>query len=214
MRNPYEVLGLREGASIDEVKKAYRELVKKYHPDQYGDNPLKELAEEKLKEINEAYNMIMEGRTGTTQNNMHYEQRYSGNDSYGRSYSNSYSSGENDRFSMVIDAINRKDFYRAESILQSIRDRNARWYYLYGYVNYYLGRYGDAYSCFRMAVDMEPGNPEYREALNNMMSMRSNYQRNVYNTIGREDDCCRALCTLWACDTCCECIGGDMCSCF
>ena len=60
MKSPYEVLGLREGASIEEVKKAYRELVKKYHPDQYADNPLKDLAEQKMREINEAYNTIMQ----------------------------------------------------------------------------------------------------------------------------------------------------------
>lgn len=59
MRNPYEVLGLKDGASIEEVKKAYRELVKKYHPDRYMDNPLSELAEEKLREINEAYDYII-----------------------------------------------------------------------------------------------------------------------------------------------------------
>ena len=47
--NPYEILGVKPGASQDEIKKAYRQLIKKYHPDQYGDNPLKELAQEKLK---------------------------------------------------------------------------------------------------------------------------------------------------------------------
>ena len=59
MKNPYEVLGIREGASEDEIKKAYRELVKKYHPDQYRDNPLSKLAEEKLREVNEAYDHLM-----------------------------------------------------------------------------------------------------------------------------------------------------------
>ena len=59
MNNPYEVLGIREGASEEEIKKAYREQVKKYHPDQYQDNPLSSLAEEKLKELNEAYDYLM-----------------------------------------------------------------------------------------------------------------------------------------------------------
>ena len=48
--NPYEVLGVKQGASQEEIKSAYRKLVKQYHPDQYIDNPLKELAQEKLAE--------------------------------------------------------------------------------------------------------------------------------------------------------------------
>ncbi|MEL7568529.1 MAG: DnaJ domain-containing protein, partial [Dehalobacterium sp.] len=58
-KNYYEILGVRENASKEEIRNAYRELVKKYHPDKYMDNPLAELAEEKLKEINEAYDFLM-----------------------------------------------------------------------------------------------------------------------------------------------------------
>lgn len=58
VKNPYEVLGISEGASEEEIKKAYREQVKKYHPDQYQDNPLSKLAEEKLREVNEAYEYL------------------------------------------------------------------------------------------------------------------------------------------------------------
>ena len=65
--NPYEVLGVSENASDEEIKKAYKELVKKYHPDKYQNNPLSDLAEEKLQEINEAYEMLMKGRRGTAQ---------------------------------------------------------------------------------------------------------------------------------------------------
>ena len=76
MRNPYEVLGVREGSSIEEVKKAYKELVRKYHPDQYQNHPLSDLAEEKLKEINEAYDVLMK----------QYEGGNAGNNGYGNGY--------------------------------------------------------------------------------------------------------------------------------
>jgi curved DNA-binding protein CbpA len=59
MNNPYEVLGVKPGASETEIKAAYKELVKKYHPDKYVDNPLADLAEEKMQEINEAYDTLM-----------------------------------------------------------------------------------------------------------------------------------------------------------
>ena len=64
--NPYEVLGVKEGATEEEIKAAYKELVKKYHPDKYADNPLSDLAEEKMQEINEAYDMLMKGFNTTS----------------------------------------------------------------------------------------------------------------------------------------------------
>ena len=61
--NPYEVLGVSENADEETIKKAYKELVKKYHPDRYINNPLADLAAEKMKEINKAYDMITNKRT-------------------------------------------------------------------------------------------------------------------------------------------------------
>ena len=68
MADPYQVLGVKPDCSDDELKKAYRELAKKYHPDNYHDSPLADLAQEKMKEINEAYEAVQTlrkgGRTG------------------------------------------------------------------------------------------------------------------------------------------------------
>ena len=62
MTDPYKVLGVSPNASDDEIKAAYRQLAKKYHPDNYANNPLADLAEEKMREINEAYDMIQSKR--------------------------------------------------------------------------------------------------------------------------------------------------------
>jgi len=66
MNDPYSILGVSPNASDSEVKKAYRELARKYHPDNYHDNPLSDLAQEKMKEVNEAYNTVLKIREGGT----------------------------------------------------------------------------------------------------------------------------------------------------
>ena len=64
MRDPYQVLGVPSTATDEEVKKAYRDLARKYHPDNYHDNPLADLAQERMKEINEAYEAVQSQREG------------------------------------------------------------------------------------------------------------------------------------------------------
>ena len=81
--NPYEVLGVPENASEEEIKKAYKELVKKYHPDKYQDNPLADLAEEKLQEVNEAYDMLMKNRNSGSSSSYSYGNYGSGSGSGG-----------------------------------------------------------------------------------------------------------------------------------
>ena len=57
-KNPYEILGVSENATDEQIKNAYRELAKKYHPDSFEDSPLVDLAKEKMQEINDAYDEI------------------------------------------------------------------------------------------------------------------------------------------------------------
>ena len=66
MTDPYEVLNVPSSATDEEVKKAYHALARKYHPDNYHDNPLADLAQEKMKEVNAAYDAIQRQRSGRT----------------------------------------------------------------------------------------------------------------------------------------------------
>lgn len=60
----YELLGVRRGASAQELKEAYRDLAKVWHPDRFAHDPrLQQKAQEKLKEINEAYERLTSGKT-------------------------------------------------------------------------------------------------------------------------------------------------------
>ena len=85
IRNPYEILGVSPDASDEEVKKAYRTLSRKYHPDANLNNPNKEKAEERFKQVQEAYEQIMKAR-------QRGESGYGYTD--GPTYGGSYSSGQ------------------------------------------------------------------------------------------------------------------------
>ena len=91
-KNPYDVLGVSPSASDDEIKKAYRDLTRKYHPDANVDNPLADLAEEKFKEVQEAYDTIMHERSSGSSGSYSYGGSSSGSSG---SYSYGGSSGSN-----------------------------------------------------------------------------------------------------------------------
>ena len=111
MKDPYSVLGVSQSASDDVIKKAYRELARKYHPDNYQNNPLADLAEEKMKEINEAYDAITKQRAGGGG----YQQQPAGG-----SYQSGYSAGgagSNANDDRVRILINAGDLSGAERLL-------------------------------------------------------------------------------------------------
>lgn len=198
MNNPYEVLGVKQGASEEEIKKAYREQVKKYHPDQYGDNPLKDLAEEKMRELNEAYDFLM--KNSTTSGNYSHSSANSSNN-----YSNNDSSYEYGNIRMDI---NNRDYASAEAKLNGISVRDAEWNYLMGVVCMQKGWYNDAYNHLSTACSMNPSNLEYRRTFNSINQSNNTYRQPYYSGRQGGDDCMQICATLWCMDSCCECMGG------
>ncbi len=200
MRNPYEVLGVRENASNEEIKKAYRELAKKYHPDQYGDNPLRELAENKMKEINEAYDYLV--KNGDSHQNTYNQSTYEGSSSNNSNYG-----GNNPLYSTIRMNIQNGNIAAAEQALSSMSTRDAEWNFLMGVIHYRKGWYDSAQSLISTACRMEPSNFEYRQFLKNISYQNSGY-RQSYG--GRSDsDFCDMCLKLWCLDSMCECMGGD-----
>jgi len=204
VKNPYEVLGIKEGASEEEIKRAYREQVKKYHPDQYQDNPLSQLAEEKLREVNEAYEYLSgKGQSAKTSNG------WSGRSSYTDSQS-----GSNDNFQQVRMLINNGNIIQAESILEGINNRNAEWFYLRGLIYMKKGWYNEAMMNIDQAVKMDPSNFEYRSTLNRMNTNNNMYRGNAGSRgYGSGPSFCDICTCLWCSDSLCECCGGDLISC-
>ncbi|MBQ9272811.1 MAG: J domain-containing protein [Mogibacterium sp.] len=205
MMNPYEVLGVSENASEEEIKKAYKELVKKYHPDKYQDNPLADLAEEKLQEINEAYDTIIKQK-----------QSGSGSSGYGYGYSSggssSYSSGSGSSgtpdYMQIRRYLDANNLVGAETMLNSTRDRSAEWFFLAGMLSYKKGWYDDAMNKLQTATRMAPSNTEYKQTYARHVSMGGQYQNQAYGKgYGNNDDmCCQALQCYICADCCCDCI--------
>lgn len=210
MKDPYSVLGVSPTASDDEVKKAYRDLARKYHPDNYHDNPLADLAQEKMKEVNEAYDQVTKMRAQGG-NGGYSGGGYSASGNYNRAYSsNSGSSGGGNN--AVRNAINSGNLSYAEQLLnQPGVAHDAEWHFLMGSICYRKGWMDEARKYYQTAVSMDPNNGEYASALR-FMSMGGNFYRPASYNRGSADncDCCTSLCLA---DCCCECLGGDLIAC-
>ncbi len=195
VNDPYKVLGIDRSATDEEVKKAYRDLAKKYHPDNYVNTPLADLADEKMKEVNEAYDTIQKMR----KENSGYSQSGS---------SENYAGGP---FADIRSYINSRNFYEAEIRLNSVPNtqRTAEWYYLKGVTFRARGWYFEAAKHFDVACRMDPANDEYRIAAEAIRNYTSE-SRQVRN----EDAVCNICSGLLIADCCCECCcNGDLIPC-
>ncbi len=210
IRDPYEVLGVPRNASKDEVKKAYRELAKKYHPDVHSDNPLAGLAEEKFKEVQAAYDMIMneqEARAGFNNKN------YNGNSGQGSAgYSSSNGSSGTYNYTQIRTLIAKNDLRNARRALDAIALKNAEWYFLSGLVYSRFGNLGLALKDIGTALEMDPGNAEYVNAYYALQNQSQRYQTS-YRQYNSGNDIGSLCCRIWCLDTCCECVGCDLISC-
>ena len=196
MNDPYSVLGVSQNASDEEIKKAYRDLARKYHPDNYQNNPLADLAEEKMKEINEAYNTITKMRSGQGSSPGQ-------GGSYGGYQGGGYSSssggyqsaaGRNPTYNRVRSMINMGDLAGAERLLYEVPTKDGEWYFLSGSIAYRKGWLDEAMQNYSLACQMDPGNMEYRQALNMMQRGGQTYGNYAYSSGGMDGlDCCTTL---------------------
>ncbi len=188
--DPYEVLGLSRGATDEEIKNAYRELVKKYHPDKYIDNPLADLAEEKMREVNDAYEMLMKPTTTTTSSYSGSSSAYNNDNTYGNYYENAtYGAGYDTNYAQsgsrdyyeIRSAIDSNQFGRAQQLLASKSNRTAEWYFLSGVLNYKIGYYDTAMQQIRRAMSMAPQNQEYQDVYRRISGTGAIYKTTSYN---------------------------------
>lgn len=195
-KDPYEILGVSRNASEEEIKKAYRELAKKYHPDNYTDPNMASLAEEKMKEINEAYEAVKNGEASD------------GN--YG--YDDGNSSQQGSIYFEVRRLINMQSFVDAELLLDSVQntERGAEWHFLKGCLLTHRGWYLDAQKYFETACRMNPQNGEYRQAYESLNRTATGYNNTWSRGNGNSDSyCCTSdCCTAMLCADClCSCCG-------
>ena len=211
MRDPYEVLGVPSSATDDEVKKAYRNLARKYHPDNYHDSPLADVAQEKMKEINEAYEEVQSMRKngGAGQSSYGgygrnpYEQNPYG--AYGGGY------GGDPAFVRVRLSIAQGELNLAEELLNAMSDHNAEWNFLKGAICYRRGWMDEAKRYYETAVQMNPNNPEYRRALDILEGQGTTYRPNGYgnrSTAVFGGDACTRICGALICVNCLASAGG------
>ncbi|MCI8419902.1 MAG: DnaJ domain-containing protein [Oscillospiraceae bacterium] len=207
MTDPYKVLNVPSTATDEEVKKAYRDLARKYHPDNYHDNPLADLAQEKMKEVNEAYDTIQRQRSGrahgggSAASGAYQQQSWGG---YQTAYSG-YDGAAGTVFAQVRMAISRNDLSLAEQMLARIDDHNGEWNFLKGTICVRRGWIDEARRYYQNACQMSPGNREYRQALERLENGQQGYRPEgyeVFSTGCGDNLCARLACTYLMCNVC------------
>ena len=202
MNDPYKILGVSPTATDDEIKSAYRALARKYHPDKYRDSDLAEMAGEKMKEINAAYDEIQKIRAGKATGAGTGTTGGYGGQAYGQSYGGqSYRSGN--PYVTARQLINLRRVAEAAQILSTIpeSERGAEWHFLMGCIAVNRGHYVDAQQFFDTACGMDPANAEYLDARDRLRN-RGNGFGGGQTTRASSCSCCD-ICAALACIDCC-----------
>ncbi len=197
--DPYKVLGLSPDASDEEVKRAYRRLAKKYHPDL---NPGDQEAARKMQEVNAAYEQIKNPEKAAQSGSGGYGNSYGGYyDPFGGyRQQHSYASQGEDQYQQAAYQYLRFGQYReALNALNNCPEKNARWYYLSALANHGLGNQVTALEHIRKAVSMDPDNMEYLNALDRIEHGGSTYRQQAGNFRGftMGGDPCANLCLCY-----------------
>lgn len=161
MKTPYDILGVSPNASDDEIKKAYRNLSRKFHPDANVNNPNKEQAEECFKEVQQAYQTIMNEKD-SQYGNYH---SYGGFSSTYQTYSNAAYGNEKDMtyLQAAVNYIKNNDFQSALHVLEEVENKSSKWYFVSAIANQGMGNQANALEHIQIAMRMEPGNYEYQQ---------------------------------------------------
>lgn len=185
--DPYKVLGISPGADEETIKKAYRALVKKYHPDKYVNTPMQDMASEKMKEINEAYDML----TNNSSKNSNYHNNYGGYNWGSQNY---------DYFTISFETVRRliaaRKLQQAEEMLLKL-EHNAQWHYLMGVIYMNRGWYSKGMEYINIASQMDPLNPEYKSAASGFNQNTGEFKNVVFTSNPQMCSLCSSLCLSW-----------------
>ena len=200
--DPYKVLGVSRSDSDETIKAAYRKLAKQYHPDKYRGHDLEDLASEKLKQINEAYDLIQKERKASSSYSRGSGSGYTG--STGGGY------GGSATYSEIRRMIQLGNISQAEAMLDNMSNHDAEWHYLKGVILQRKGWYDGARQHFANARNMQPGNPEYESAYNTVNASANSYGQTNYGNQNPNSSCsCCDVCAGLMCADClCNCCGG------
>ena len=212
--DPYKVLGVPPSASDDEVKKAYKTLVKKYHPDMNVGAPNIRELEQRFKQVQEAYDLIMQQRQGggPSYGGTGYGQAggFGGFGGFGQSGERQGSGAyqEEPRLQAAANYINAGHYREARNVLMMIEHRDAQWYYLSALANAGLGNNMIAREHAATACRMEPNNMRYRELADMLAMGQTTYRQRGYTytrpAASPGNLCCYCIGLNLLCNCCCR----------